>query len=583
LQAVQVSHLATDLLPGINEAAGILQRGQSPNKELYLFSDMQRLGWEQQDAALAERLRDLHKQANIYLVRCGRRTSRNAGIVGILPQSGIPHVGERASFAVLVRNCGPEAIRNLTVTLAAEDQEKESQPLPEIAPGETRAIPVRVRLTKSGLRVLTATLQHDDLDADNRFDSVIHVRDQVRVLVVDGAPNRKQPEKAASFYLLHGLQPVTDSDRAAYPVQPVQVTPRQATPGLLADVDLCVLVNVALQPDELGQTEFLSSAFLAALESFVRAGHGLIVFGGDQVRPEAYNRLLEPLLPAQLQNAPALGQQAVFRLDRDSAEKPAFRLFREDESYKALNGIEVRQRLRTEPGADQREAAAVLLRYTDGQPAVLSRQVGAGEVLLVTTSADLSWSNWPLWHGTFIPFLDAMLNHLLQGQTQQHNVLAGQPLRWYPGQQDASRTFILVDPEGRRQRLGAPELQGGRSVITANLAARAGMYHLTYADSSASLVRPKGENEAEGIRFAVTPDPHETENLEALSEPQLNERLGFQPVHLIAGEEPLPVSAARLNREGTHWLLAGVVLLGVCEMGLAWLCGRAPVRQGDRT
>jgi hypothetical protein len=580
LQSVQVSHLATDLLPGVNEAAAILQRGQAPNKELYLFSDMQRLGWEQQGAALAERLRDVSKQASITLVRCGRRNPRNAGIVGILPQSGIPHVGERAGFAVLVRNRGTEPVRNLTISLAADglEKERESQPLAEIGPGETRAIPLTARLTKPGLRVLSAALTHDDLEADNRFDRVIQVRDQVRVLVVDGAPDAKRPEKAASFYLLHALRPVKEDERARYPVQPSVVSPRQAAPGLLADTDLCILVNVAIQPDEQGRAEHLSPAFLAGLESFVREGHGLVVFGGDHVRPQAYNRLLDQqqhLLPARLADLPVGKEKTVFRLDRDSADAPAFRLFREDEAFKSINGVEVRRRLEVEKGSEEGEATAVLLRYSDGRPAVLGRQVGAGEVLLVTTSADPSWSSWPMRYWTYVPFLHSTLDHLLQSQAQQYNERAGNPLRWYPPEQDATRAFALFDPQGGRHRLGPPEMQNGRPVIMASLTPRAGVYRLAPADGADPVGAQTRDGEAQSVPFAVTADPHETENLDALSEEQLDERLGFRPVHMTAGEEPLPVSAERLNREWTLWLLAGVVILGLVEMGLAWLCGRA--------
>ena len=48
IEDLQVHHLATDFLPGMNEAGALFERSQAGNKELYLFSDMQRLGWEQQ-------------------------------------------------------------------------------------------------------------------------------------------------------------------------------------------------------------------------------------------------------------------------------------------------------------------------------------------------------------------------------------------------------------------------------------------------------------------------------------------------------------------------------------------------------
>src|SRR5205807_9530846 len=93
ISELQFSHLATDLLPGVRGAAALLQRSRSANKELYLFSDMQKLGWEQQASVLTEKLQAVKRQAAVYLVRCGTRMPRNVAVIGIVPQSGIPHTG----------------------------------------------------------------------------------------------------------------------------------------------------------------------------------------------------------------------------------------------------------------------------------------------------------------------------------------------------------------------------------------------------------------------------------------------------------------------------------------------------------
>jgi hypothetical protein len=81
-----LTDLSTDLLPGARESLAVLERGHSPNKELYLFSDMQRLGWEQQSAPQVETMRQLDEKATVYLVRCGTRTPRNVAVVGLAPQ-----------------------------------------------------------------------------------------------------------------------------------------------------------------------------------------------------------------------------------------------------------------------------------------------------------------------------------------------------------------------------------------------------------------------------------------------------------------------------------------------------------------
>src|SRR5262249_6815511 len=85
---LRVSQLSTDLLPGLREAVTILGRGNSPNRELYLFSDMQKLGWERQAGPLDEQWRAAQELASIYMVRCGSRPPQNASVIGVVPQTG---------------------------------------------------------------------------------------------------------------------------------------------------------------------------------------------------------------------------------------------------------------------------------------------------------------------------------------------------------------------------------------------------------------------------------------------------------------------------------------------------------------
>ena len=149
---------------------------------------MQRSGWEQQTGDPARSLREMKEKATVFLVRCGMRKPANAAIVGITPQSGVPRPGERSGFAVLVRNTGSEPVKNLSVSLSADDNHKlmETQAVPVLQPGETRAVTLTALLEKAGLRVLTARIDHDDLPGDNRFDQVIQVAQRINVLVIDG-------------------------------------------------------------------------------------------------------------------------------------------------------------------------------------------------------------------------------------------------------------------------------------------------------------------------------------------------------------------------------------------------------------
>jgi hypothetical protein len=580
IEELHTTHLATDFLPAVKEAAAVLQRGHSPNKELYLFSDMQKLGWDSQAGPLADQLNQVSRHATVHLVRCATRTPANVAVVGIAPPEDIPHTGDRADFAVLVRNSSTQPVHNLTVSLEIDGraQEKDTQPLPLLVPGEIRTVTLAGLLDRAGLRVVSATVKSDDLEADNRFDQVLHVRDRVRLLVVDGAPNEREPRDAASFYLMHSLLPVEEAYLGTYHVQPTLVSPRQAVPRMLADKDLCILVNVALGADDAGKVESLGPEFVEALTGFVRGGHGLMIFGGDHVAPEAYNAVLyqqQGLLPLPLRGRTVVPVEEAFKLDRTSAAgSPFLQRLREDKFYEAVNDMPVWGTLNVEENPTD-QAARVLLRYSTGRPALVTRRVGGGEVLLVTTSADLAWTVWPLYKGMYPPLIRQLVIHLLQGQAQVHNRVAGEPLQWQPPESDTGRAFAVIRPDHKRVRLGIPEVFEGRPLVTDPETPTAGVYYLLPADSSAEKGEP-ADGEAAGVPFAVVPDLRESEDLAALSDEQVNERLDFKPVHLLAGDEPGVFSGGeRLNREWTIWLLAGLLALTFVETLWAWVCGRA--------
>jgi hypothetical protein len=570
---------------------------------------MHKLGFEQQAGAVAKMLQDIKEKAAVYLVRCGRTRPKNVAVVRISPQSGIPRPGQRVGFAVLVRNTGAETVKDLKLSLTVDGNDKlaETQVLARLDPGDTRAVTLTAKLENAGLRVLTATIGHDDLEGDNRFDQVVLVRDQVNILVVDGGVQDRDPEKRSSFNLVNALVPVKDTERATYHLQPRLVTPRLAAPALLAKTDLCILVNVALEADAKKPADVLPADFLDELAGFVRHGKGLIIYAGDNVAPDAYNRLLgkkHGLLPLPIKGVLEHPVKSPLKLNPGSAGIPAFWKFRDDEYYKGLKDVEVYKALdleepekaakakddatANEPREKKQDPLTVALRYANGKPAVVTRLVDGGEVVFISTSADRgwrrdspdpTWTDWPI-RSEFVPFVDVLISHLLQGQTQTYNVVAGEKLDWYPTEK-VERAYTLVRPDGKNIRLGLPEKKlGNRAAVTADHLPAAGVYRMVATlPPQARALEPGDvvqEDKTRGVPIAVVPDLRESQDLSTLTDEEIDQRLGFQPIHITAGAAASAQGAEdRLNREWTTWLLAAVLLLAGLESLLAYWCGRA--------
>lgn len=603
IEELEVTSLATNLAPGVSEAAAILERGQASNKELYLFSDMQKLGWQEQSGELVRTLRDLKDKTAIHLVRCGTRTPANVSIVGITPQIDMPRPGERVGFAVLVRNTGSQTVADLKVSLTVDDHEKsaETQSLAQIGPGETRSVPLTGKLDKAGPRLLTARVAHDDLDGDNRFDRVLFVREQVNVLVVDGGPPERDPRNTSSYFLVNALLPIKESEQARYVLQPKVIPPNLAAPGMLSKTDLVVLVNVALAPDVKTQAKVLPADFGEELARFVRQGKSLMIFGGDHIAPAAYNKVLgekHGLLPLPIKGRLQAAPKEAFKINPQSVGLPEFWRFRDDKFFQSFKDVEAYQILELDETAsatadsgdetDKKKAdpPTVVFRYQNGTPAIVERTLGAGKVFLFTSAAELgfksdsadpTWTNWPI-HPTYAPFINVTLNYLLQGQTQSFNVVAGQPLDWYPTEKEL-RTYTLVHPNGQEERLGLPEKnekKGNRPMVTATKLTRAGIYYMVAGVPNQESVSevPEAKNQ-QRTPIAVVPEPRESEDLSSFSDEKLDDMLGFTPIHMTAGAGEASSTSDRLNREWTTWLLVLVLFLAFGESLLAYWCGRA--------
>jgi hypothetical protein len=582
LENLPLTNEATNFQPAVAEIDAALARGFAVNKEVYFFSDMQRSGWQQ--PALAAALAELRERAALFTVRCGGTVPRNATIVSVEPQATLLHAGERTSLVVLVRNTGVEPLLGLSVRLSTAGQQGEvaTASVDSLAPGETQAVVLSARLTRAGLQVVTAEIDHDDLPADNRFDRLLLVSDEVRILVVDGALSKGTPEKSAGYYLMHGLKPIPESQWSGYFVQPHVVSSSQAIPPLLDDADLCLLVDVPLGTGSEAVGGGLSPLFVERLGEYVRQGGGLVVFAGPQVQPENYNRVLgdgQGLLPARLIGFVNPPNQAAMRrhIDPQSAGEQSFLGRFREPPLDRIAQVEITQAFALKISEDSSEARGtqVLLRDDQGEPIVVRRPLGAGEVIFVATTADARWTDWPL-KPTYLPFVQATTNHLLQQRLAGQQLLAGESIRWSPPTAAADEAFVLVPPSGEKRPLGKPTSVAGRPWLSTNDTSQAGIYQLApAAGMSDDRNSPAGDAVHDAI-YAVTSDLRETVDLTTFSDRELDDQLGFDAIHLSAeGDVGNLAAGARLRHEHTFLLLWAVLAFCLIEPLFAWFSDRA--------
>ncbi|MGB1701288.1 MAG: hypothetical protein ACPHRO_15125, partial [Nannocystaceae bacterium] len=205
----------------------------------------------------------------------------------------------------------------------------------------------------------------------------------------------------------------------------------------LRDTDLLVLAN----------TPAPSDAVASLLTSYVQRGGALWISSGDRVDPAAYNRSLGPLLPHALRGAQEVGTlpgQTTRRLEALEPPNLAHPLFATDGSLlpmPSLDGVRAKRVMLLEP--DPQSHASVALSYERGAPVLVTRDVGAGRVALLTTTIDRDWSNLAIDPG-FVPLIDRVIRWMCASQfdrAQTAPILAGEP--WRLGDIGDSRVRVM--------------------------------------------------------------------------------------------------------------------------------------------
>jgi Aerotolerance regulator N-terminal len=249
---------------------------------------------------------------------------------------------------------------------------------------------------------VTASLPRDSLPLDDVRYAQAYVRDDLRLLLVNGDPRTTRHDDEL-FYLEAALRP---GDRADSGNAVRTVTADELAAVTLEDFDVVVLANVPALPE----------TTVAALAGWIRQGGGLLVAPGERVDAAAYDRTMLPLLPQGLRDpidttwgaSTAEKASRALHLVKWQADHPIFSAFSKDAPELADASFFKISLLG--PTTDTAERK-VLARFTNGAAALVEAALGAGRILLYTSTLDRQWNDLPI-HAGFLPLMQQAVRHL---------------------------------------------------------------------------------------------------------------------------------------------------------------------------
>lgn len=419
LNDLEVGSGGTNYVEALRRANAICGTARARVKEVVLITDMQRAGWRTFRGGW-------RFSPGVKLIIKPLLPAANKGNLAI-QDADIPHTmvvdKEPRALAVRLANFSDKERRDVKVSLTLADKEVDKRVV-HLKAGHRVEARFRRVFDKPGDHTGRITVESkDSRPLDNVLHFNVRVSPKIKVLVLNGRPDR-DPMKDAAFFLSAALAPIEDG-----PFDLSVVQANKATAESLTETQVAILSNVSR----------VSSPVRKALSDLLQRGGGILHLPGDQVKAETFNNQFSALAPCSLRRPVMVqtsrGEQDQASLTRVDYNHSIFEIF-----LRPHHGDLSTPKFRRFWEVTDSQLARVLARFDAGHPAFLEKDIGTGVAMLFVSPVSMEWNNLPL-RAIFLPWLHQTVRYLAI-RTERHTAFrVGEHLPAEEGQS-------IKDPEG---------------------------------------------------------------------------------------------------------------------------------------
>lgn len=400
-------------------------------KHLVIATDLQASNW---DDALKQTSseRSLPAGTRITLLAPQHVPPTNLSLHAPAAHPRTPRTHDPVNLTVAVTNHS-DRVRSATVQLSIDGQPTDSQSL-TMEPRQQREVAFTATLDRPGEHRVVFSLPADGLAMDDTSYLVVRCVDHTPVTVI--TDDDTDTPGTAGYYLLRALAPHGD-DRDRYEVTKLHSA---QTPWPPLDNAQAVFV---------GEVGMLSDDQLTALHQYMQRGGGVVFFCGAGPVPDNLTAL-DALVPGGMlpwkPAAPRVMENVDQPLTITHGDWRSTLLSQFDESAQiTLSRVPIRYAW---TGGIIDERARTLLSYSDGTPALVSRSVGDGMLVLANVSAESNHSDLGR-HGLFVALMQGLAEAVGPSPTQTTPNTVGQAVHLMSN--------VPVTPNGPQPKVYQPD------------------------------------------------------------------------------------------------------------------------------
>src|SRR3954447_2011831 len=531
----------------LGDAVRWLETKKDYRGELYVFTDMAAAAWPEERLSKVAKSLDQLPGANVYLIDVGAAEPKDSGLGRLKLSSERIAPGGLLQLNTELNVIGSkEKANETTVELFVGDGNGKLEKRGQQVVALSRERPMPVEFSLSGLKLGThqgmlRIVGRDGLASDDVRYFTVDVRPPSKVLLL--------AEKASdALFVREALSPSSATGLVQSKFECTVGTFDKLKDVQLGDFAAVCLLDPPPLPNDQWQP----------LANFVDGGGGLGIFLGRHARREELNGAeAQKLLPGKLR----WQSREPTYLRPVAVEHPALHELGELAGTAPWSEFPVFKYWELEAGT---EPAQVVATFANGKPALLARQIGAGSVIVMTTSISDSASDDP-WNllptgpepWPFLALVNGVVQHLAGAGRTQLNYLAGQTIVLPLSAEEQVSSYVLQRPDGNSVRQSLTSGQRNLSIATTEAL---GNYR----------VRAGGRQERLDRGFSVNA-PAEMSRLDRVPAADAVKALGRERARVATNREEisLRVGLGRIGRELFPILILAVALAMAAEQLLA--------------
>jgi hypothetical protein len=487
VRKLRLPHGNADLAGTLLAVDDMLKRspGKFEAREVYFLTDLQRSTWVGPSSGEAAKIMQrIQEQARLVFVDVGVESPGNLAVTSLYLGTPLATTTTVTPISATIHRFGGDEGKQVRVELLvgkarttanepAFELRAVGQQMVQVSPGRAgQTVAFAHKFATPGDYAVQVRLENDVLDLDDFRTIIVTVKDTLPVMLVNGKPAVDEYDRATA-YLRDALQPV--ENRAGLlesPVRPKVVSETQFSDAALGDLtpfDAVFLCDVSR----------ISGAEVRRLETHLKRGGGVIFCLGPRVDLEAYNRLLfkngEGILPARLVGIQRASEDRPFMfyasdddlrlspldafsgiVGRFNLLEPRFYQYMRTElpttkarGRKVLSFMPEPRKAGTPAPADKGAFASVSPPVWDA--AIIEAPYQRGRALLVTTTVNKDWNNWPD-RPSLLAMMHELLHYSVAGRLRGHALLVGDPLEEFLQSGSGGMEVTIQTPDGRTIR-----------------------------------------------------------------------------------------------------------------------------------